>query len=554
MQQAEDLVTIVKNKYPVFNINKIFFDAYQMIEIPGGQRFPDANIAVNDAVNKGSLIVNYTGHGGETGWSYEQVVTTTDILSWKNADRLPVFVTATCEFSRFDNPERYTAGEMLINQEGGGAIALYSTTRLAFAGDNIMLNKSFFEHLMDKDLTGQNVKMGDLIRISKNENQNKPQLRNFVLLGDPAQSIAFPENNVVTKHINNGNANFPDTARGLSMVTVNGQVENAAGIKLTDFNGKVYCKVFDKPVTYSTLGNRPLPETYPAPFTMQNSLLYSGSVPVTEGEFWLTFPLPKGISLQYGKGKLSYYAVDSTREAAGYNNNIIIGGSDPSVNPQNPGPEIELFLNSPVFVTGQEVPPVSTLYANLYDTNGINWLGLGIGHEIVMELDNDKPHSSVLNDNYTPVFNSFTRGSVEYPLPELAPGKHQLSLKAWDMFDNSSEKVISFVIPSPPGLKVTNVITAPNPMTDYTRFIFTLPPDFSGDLNITVHIYNLHGILVKSFEKIWPGSLSGIDPMGWDGTDNSGRELPAGLYPYKVIFTDQNSAYYETNQKLMIIK
>ena len=286
-----------------------------MEKIPGGERFPDATTAINDAVAKGSLIVNYTGHGGENGGSYEQVITTADILSWKNAGRLPVFVTATCEFSRFDNPERYTAGEMLINQPEGGAIALYSTTRLAFAGLNILLNKSFFEHLMDKDTEGNFIRMGDLIRLSKNDNKNNFQLRNFVLLGDPAQQIAFPEHVVRTKHINDWNADLTDTVHGLTTVRVNGQIENAAGEKLTDFNGILQCKVFDKPNTYVTLGNRPNGITFPTPFQIQDRLLFSGEVPVNEGEFWVTFPVPKGISLQYGRGKISYYAMDTTRDA-----------------------------------------------------------------------------------------------------------------------------------------------------------------------------------------------------------------------------------------------
>ncbi|MCX6279747.1 MAG: type IX secretion system sortase PorU [Bacteroidetes bacterium] len=555
MQQAEEMVAIVGESYPTYNINKIYFDAYKMIEIPGGQRFPDANRAVNEAVSKGSLIVNYTGHGGEAGWSKEQVITTADILSWKNADKLPVFVTATCEFSRFDNPERYTAGEMLINQPGGGAIALYSTTRLAYAGYNIQLNKSFFEHLMDKTEEGQYIKMGDLIRLSKNDNKNNYQLRNFVLLGDPAQSIAFADYVVKTKSINGKNANYPDTASGLSTVVVNGQIEDAAGQKVTSFNGVISCKVFDKPVTYSTLGNRSRDgDNFPEPFKIENSLLFSGDVPVTAGEFWITFTMPKGISLQFGNGKISYYAYNDTYDASGYSDMIVIGGQDPSVDPGNEGPEIGMFLNDRTFISGGQTTASPVLIADFADTNGINWLGLGIGHEIEAVLDYDRAHAIVLNDYYQQTFNSSTRGSLEFLLPELTQGKHTLSLKAWDMFDNSSEKVISFYIPGTPSLNVTNVKTAPNPMSESTRFLFQPNTYLTEDLDIIIRIYNLQGKLVTTLNSTWSTTPTDLPAISWDGTDASGTKLKNGLYPYKMIFSGKTGSYHETSQKLMIIR
>ncbi|HNY03834.1 MAG TPA: type IX secretion system sortase PorU, partial [Bacteroidales bacterium] len=326
LNQAEELANIVAYKYPLFNVNKIYFDAFKLVEIPSGSRFPDANIAINDAVAKGSLIVNYTGHGGETGWSVEQCLTMADISSWSNADKLPVFVTATCEFSRFDNPQRFTAGEKVILHPSGGAIALYSTTRLAFAGLNIMLDTSFFRHLMDRNTDGQYLKMGDLIRISKNNNSNNFQLRNFVLLGDPAQSIGFSNYNVKTLSVNDEALNQPDTVKGMSQVTVKGRIEDDYGQKIDGFDGTVSCRVFDKPVIFTTLGNRPGSDgSYPENFKMQNSVLFKGDVSVKSGEFRFSFVVPKGIPLSFGKGKLSYYAWNSETDAAGYNNQVVVG-------------------------------------------------------------------------------------------------------------------------------------------------------------------------------------------------------------------------------------
>ncbi|MEI7896322.1 MAG: type IX secretion system sortase PorU [bacterium] len=554
LHQAEEMCAIVANKYPVFNVNKIYFDAYKLVEIPGGSRFPDANTALNAAVNKGSLIVNYTGHGGETGWSVEQVLTTTDILAWKNRNKLPVFVTATCEFSRFDNPERFTAGEMLIMQPDGGAIALYSTTRLAFAGLNILLNTSFFQHLMDRGADGKYIKMGDLIRLSKNDNSNNFQLRNFVLLGDPAQSIAFPGYNIRTTEINSLPATRPDTAKGMSTVNVKGQIEDMVGQKAGTFNGTVNCKVYDKPVTNTTLGNRTGGETYPENFNLQNSLLFKGDVPVVAGEFNFSFVMPKNIALSYGKGKLSYFAWNDESEASGYCDQIVIGGHDGTVDPVNPGPDIALYMDDRGFVNGSETGSAPILLVDLFDTNGINSLGLGIGHEIEAVLDNDRAKAMLLNDFYAPMMNSYTRGSVAYPLNGIPAGTHTLSVKAWDMYDNSSVKVIQFYVSSHQQLTVKNVKTAPNPLVDRTNFIFEPQQYEDGGIDVQIRIYNLGGIQVRTLSQTYIQTLSSAPQISWDGTDSNGKKLSNGIYPYKIVFRTKNGAYTETSQKLMIMR
>ena len=555
LNQAEEMATIVAAKYPLFNVNKIYFDAYKLVKIPGGDRFPDATAAFNNAVDKGSLIINYTGHGGESGLSYEQVLTTTDIEQWDNNDKLPVFVTATCEFSRFDNPERYTAGEMVILHPNGGAIALYSTTRLAYAGLNIKLDTSFFHHLMDRDEQGEFMKMGDLIRISKNNNGNIQALRNFVLLGDPAQTIAFSDNNVKTTLINGLPADQPVTVEGLSEVIVNGTIDDRIGNKISTFNGVVNCKVYDKPVTNTTLGNR-YPDSYPQNFRVQNSLLFKGDVPVKAGDFQFSFIVPKSISLQFDQGKLSYYAYSDQQDAVGYSDQIVIGGRDPAINPANPGPDIRLYLDNPEFISGGKTGNEPVLLSELYDTNGINYIGLGIGHEIEVVLDNDRAHSMILNDYYTPLFASYTRGKLTFPLSALAPGSHTLTLKAWDLFDNSSEKTITFYVSDYPPLTVKNVVNAPNPMSEYTSFLFQPQQSYGGSMNVQISIYNLNGIQVRTIESIYSEPLAGsvMPPLSWDGTDSNGKKLSNGIYPYKIIFKGMNGAYSETSQKLVIIR
>ncbi|HTX87655.1 MAG TPA: type IX secretion system sortase PorU, partial [Bacteroidales bacterium] len=352
LHQAESLVDIVQANYPVYNVRKIYVDAYPFESTPSGMRAPGVNQAIDEAVNQGTIILNYTGHGGETGWAEEKIMTFDDINTWNNQGKLPVFITATCEFSRFDNPIRVTGGEMILLRKQGGAIALYSTTRPAFASSNIRLDTSFFLHLISPP--GQpNPCMGDLLRISKNNNDNMPSIRNFELLGDPAQQITFPKYQVVTTAINQqSDLSRPDTVLGLSTVNVTGQVQDIQGALLGGFNGVLQAKVFDKPVTYMTIGNTPGPNgNYPEAFTMQNRMLCDQKVSVTGGKFALNFTVPKDIDIRFGNGKISYYAHSGLEDANGFDTRVVIGGTDPSVNPENAGPDIRLYMDNTDFVS-----------------------------------------------------------------------------------------------------------------------------------------------------------------------------------------------------------
>lgn len=551
MNQAEELGWIVNTKYPEFNVNKVYSDAYQMVKIPSGVRYPDVNTAINKAVADGNLIINYTGHGGETGWSGELILTMQDIDSWTNTGKLPVFVTATCEFSRYDNPERYSAGEMVITKPNAGGVALFTTTRLALATSNFKLDTSFFRHLRDKGPDGENIKLGDMIRIAKNMNANNTNIKNFVLLGDPAQTIAFPEYRVETTEINGIPAANPDTLSGLETVQVKGRVVDESGTLLTSFNGEIFPKVFDKPVTYSTLGNQP--KSYPQIFQVQNSVLFDGKATVSDGEFSFDFVVPYTINLQYGSGKISYYARTDQTDATGYTDDVVIGGVDPSVDPVNAGPSISLFMDDRNFRDNGKTGLDPMLIADLYDTNGINAIGLGIGHEILMVLDDDWAHPVVLNDYYTSDQDRYQSGSVCYQLTDLSVGRHTLTLKAWDLFNNPSEKSLSFYAFEDPTLTVTNVMNFPNPFDESTTFSF-IPEAGSGTIEIKIEIYSAMGQPVR--ELTFNYEEAGQDPFlyFWDGTDEHGNELGSGIYPYRVIFRGDNGAVSQTSRKLIIFR
>jgi hypothetical protein len=551
MQQADQLADTVKMKYPVFNVKKIYNDAYRFTSSPSGLRSPDCEKAITQAVLDGGSVFSYTGHGGEDGWSDTKILTVKDINTWNNNYRLPVFITATCEFGRFDNPSRPTGGELVITKPDGGAIAIFTTTRKAFASANIQLAASFVSNL--KSVNGDaNQKMGDLIRIVKNKNNNNIYIRNFDLLGDPAQDIAFPVQQVVTTFINDHPAGtVPDTLLGMSKVTVKGEIWDEQGNKMENYSGLIFPKVFDKPVTYTTIGNTPA--SYPQTFKVQDRLLFSGKTTVTNGNFEFTFIVPKGIGLQFGNGKISYYSTNLHTDANGYYSNIILGGENAAGDTVVNGPLVYLYMDNTHFISGGRTGRNPVMLAYLKDPSGINGFDLGIGHDIVAVLDDDYAHSIDLIDYYVPDTNSYSSGSIHYPFLNLATGFHSLLLRAWNVYDISTEKEIYFWVSDQQVPSVQQVKNIPNPLRTDTKFVFS-SMNITGDVNVEILIYSYTGQLVKTIEKKISESAGEVQVIPWDGNGENGKPLSNGIYPYRVILQGSNGSFAQASQKIVIVR
>ncbi|MDQ3051522.1 MAG: type IX secretion system sortase PorU, partial [Bacteroidota bacterium] len=389
LDQSNSLAGYLKANHPAYNLDKIFIDSYTQVSTPGGQRYPTVNEAIDRRVDKGILIMNYTGHGGETGWTGERILDNDMVQSWKNIRKLPLFITATCEFSRYDDPGRTSTGELvLINSEAGG-VALMSTTRLVYASQNAVLNSAMVRAVFDT-IGGQRPRLGDIYRTVKNDNnvmQGGINPRNFALLGDPATMLAYPEYQVATTLINgNPVVAGADTLSALSKVTISGEIRSN-GQKLSNFNGIIYATVYDKEETVSTLSNDPSSPL--RNFALQKNILYKGKASVTNGDFSYTFIVPKDIAYQIGNGRLSYYAHNGNEDANGNYDSLLIGGSSTNAATDNIGPTVKLFLNDEKFVYGGTTDENPKIYALVTDTNGINTVGNGIGHDITATVDDN---------------------------------------------------------------------------------------------------------------------------------------------------------------------
>ena len=555
-RQSDTLANRIRNAYPNFNVDKIYFDAYQQESTPGGQRYPEVKKAITDRIQRGTLLMTYIGHGGELGWAHERVLENDDINGWTNFSKLAAFLTATCEFTRVDDPDRISSGEYVFLNPNGGAICMFTTSRLAYSSSNNNLCTRFFSHIFEK-VGGEYQTTGDIFEKTKSDMYVDPYVRNFLYLGDPALKLAYPEYSVKTKTINGITIGLnTDTLKALSKVTITGEVQDNSGAKMTSFNGTIYPTVYDKMATYSTIGNdindAQNPST-PQPFTLQKNVIYSGKSSVVNGDFAYSFYVPKDIAYQYGNGKLSYYAQNGVIDASGSDTLVTIGGVNPNATADNEGPVIRLYMNDENFVRGGMTDKDPILYAVISDTSGVNTVGTGIGHDMSAELDNKTDKRYILNDYYENDLNSYQKGKLNYQFKNLTSGPHTLNLKAWDVYNNSSEASTDFIVSESATLALDHVLNYPNPFTTHTTFMFEHNRPFVP-MDVQVQVFTVSGKLIKTLSnKITPTGYRS-DDIEWDGLDDFGDKIGKGVYVYKLRIRTYDGDYADKFEKLVILR
>jgi len=549
-RQSERIASTASANNQVYNIDKIVSDAYEQQSTPGGQRYPEANEAINKRIEKGAFLINYTGHGGELGWSSESILNIDMINSWSNLNSMPAFITATCEFSRFDDPKRTAAGELVLLNNKGGGICLFTTVRLAFALDNEVINGDLLKYMFTP-INGEMPRAGDIQRLSKIEN---PGNRNVTLLGDPSIRLAYPTLKVVTEEIKEDGV-LSDTLKALSKVTIKGKVTDRNNTLQSNFNGTVYTTIFDKEKKIYNLVNDATGNdiSLPDSFLLRKNIIYRGKSSVVNGEFTCSFIVPKDINYQFGSGRLSYYVHDEVRDGNGYDQGIVIGGIAANGLNDEDGPSINLFLNDDNFTSGGLTSEDPIIYARLADSSGINTVGNGIGHDITAVIDNNQQSVLVLNDYYESELNSYQKGIVKYKLSELSEGPHTLTLKAWDINGNSSTSVTDFVVSNSSTLALDRVLNYPNPFSTNTSFYFEHNKPCTG-MTIQVQIFTVSGKLIRTLSdyQICDGYRN--NPLTWDGKDDFGDKIGQGAYIYRLKIRTADGETAEKIEKLVILR
>ena len=546
MRDSEELANQINASNSEFITDKIYFDAFRQITGPGGESYPEVTREINNRVKEGVLVLNYVGHANDRFLADEKVLDISHINSWANTSRLPIFVTATCEFTRFDSDDK-SAGEYIFFNPNGGGIGLFSTTRVVYANSNFLMSRSFYNFVFAKDENGEQYRMGDIMRLAKinTSNSNVVNKRNFTLIADPALKLSYPRHKVITSSINgHAPSELPDTIGALQKVTVTGYIADQLQNKLTNFSGKIVPTVYDKAVMKKTRGNGG--ET-PMQFKVQENVIYKGMAEVVNGEFTFSFVVPKDISYNPGNGKIIYYADNGKTDAHGSYSNFIITGSGSGIT-DNQGPKIELFIDSPAFVSGGKVSKNATLLAFLSDENGINMVGSGIGHDITAVLNDDFANTIILNNHYQANAGDYSSGTVRYPLTDLRVGKHTLRLKAWDVANNSSEAEIEFVVTD--DFFIENVGNYPNPMNNYTFFTFE-HNQADATFEALIEIFDQRGTRVDYFITQVGSNGRISNPVRWDLFESQ-VQLRGGVYPYRITVQNSDGAIASGSGKLIV--
>lgn len=555
LEDADSLASLMRTHHPEYDIVKIYMDAYKQESTPGGERYLEGEQAIRNRVENGSLILTYLGHGGEKGWAHERILDINTITSWTNKYRLPVFLTATCELARYDNPAFNSAGELLVMNPNGGAIAMLTTTRVVFAGSNMQVDLSFFDVALEDQQYPQ-LSLGMINMLTKNgvnpSNSSKP---NFSLLGDPALQLVYPKMHVYTTHINGveiGSAS--DTIKALEEVEFRGYLGDANGNKITSFNGFVYPTVFDKMTHVYTQNNDYDGESgVVQEYDIFNKNIFKGKASVVAGDFSFKFVVPYDINYTVGPGRVSYYSVAGNIDGHGYCESFNIGSSLSSVQLNTVGPEIDLYLNDTTFVQGGVSNASPILLARLKDENGINTVGNGIGHDLIATLDNNTQNPIVLNEYYQTDLDTYKSGEVRYPLNDLPVGPHSLQIKAWDVHNNSSIGSLDFVVSESADIALSHVLNYPNPFTTSTEFMFE-HNQACAMLDIRIQVFTISGKLVKTIHTEAMQSGFRADPIPWDGTDDFGDRIGKGVYVYKLSVRNEVGETAEKFEKLVILK
>ena len=508
-------------------VDKIYLDAYKQENTPSGQVAPEVNDALNNRMDKGTLVLNYVGHGGEVQLATERILQRTDVNSWRNGPKYPLMITGTCEFSRYDDHQRTSLGEYAFLNQYGGMIAMFTTSRVTTGPNNQTFIKAVYEHLFEI-VDGERLRLGDVFRMAKPN--GRVTERAYVFFGDPALRLPLPKWTVETVSID-------DTVKALQPVTIEGVVKDLSGQVASGFNGVVYVSVYDKETTYTTHGDE---ETDTREFNLRHSILFNGKTEVVNGRFTINFIVPRDISYRFGKGMVSYYATDYQNDASGLYEDFIIGGFYENAILDEDPPMVSLYIDDEQFVSGGITGDSPTLIAYVEDASGINTTGTGIGHDIVATLTGPSNESYVLNDYYEADWGVQGKGIVTYRMQSLKEGDYILNFKVWDIYNNSGTASITFKVVSSERMVLEDPVCAPNPFVDEAYFSFG-HNQIGNNMDVQIRIFDMMGRLVAVLNEQVTGTSARTNPIRWDGCSNYGGKLPAGLYVYTITATNDNN-------------
>lgn len=551
----ENLSQALNTNKPFINVEKIFLDSYQQETAAGGERYPRARTDIFNNFEKGALVFNYLGHGGEDQLASERIWIKEDGQNLSNRFRYPLFITITCEFSRFDNPLRPTAGEYAYWNPTGGAISMVTTTRTIGQGGGQIFNARLSQYLfsyINGNPTDEYYSIADALRRAKNAGSNT-STNVVTLIGDPALYLAIPKPKIRLTKINDVPlSDSSEALQSLGRVKLSGEITDENNIPLTTYSGQVSVSVFDKPMERTTLNNDGNGNILN--FSTLGETIFRGNATVSNGNFDVNFVVPRDIRVPLGNGRVSFYAKrnEILLDKSGFDSTIKVGGINIHAAEDNIGPTVKLYMNDQTFVSGGITNENPFFLAFLEDENGINTAS-GIGHDIIAILDGDETNPYILNDYYEADTDDFRKGKLRFPFRNLAKGLHTITFQAWDVYNNPIRAEIQFIVVGDDKLSLTNVLNYPNPFSTYTEFWFSHNKPYEP-LDVQVQVMTVTGKVVWTRNQVvnTEGFLS--REITWDGRDDFGDRIGKGVYIYKLtVRSTLSNTKAEKIEKLVIL-
>jgi hypothetical protein len=555
----------IYTRFPNINFEKIYSDAYRKVSTSVASTYPEAHQAILDRINGGGLFIGYTGHSGWSGCADEGLMSVNDISElWETTYSFPIMFFSSCSAAPFDKTDQNSIGEQAALLPHGGAIAVIAAPRENFKNYIEKIQADFVASAVTQNETGDKT-IGDAFLYAKNNAKRVSGFR-FILLGDPALQLPLPKHNIVTTHINGVPVTEEfDTLSAYSTITVDGYVSRnsiAGGSNndtLTEFNGILQVSVFDKIITEQTLGNPYSKGGAPNPvidYPVQKNLLYQGQAVVTDGTFSFTFVVPKDISYNYGFGKISYYAYNDSNnalgDASGYFNEITVGGFNNAVIPDTLAPTVRLYVDQSGFINGSTVGRLPHLYAEIYDKNGINTTGTGIGHDMELVIDGDEKNPIIVNRLFQYKTGSYTEGNLSYPL-HLQPGKHKAKIKVWNIFNISATATVEFYVSDKERFQVFDLYSIPNPVrigSNNAAFYFSHNAEEKLS-HCEISIYNIMGARVTEFNCDLSNTYGyAVGPLTW----NAATPKHKGLYIVSIKVITESGFSTKISDKIIFVE
>ncbi|MEI7811739.1 MAG: type IX secretion system sortase PorU [Ignavibacteria bacterium] len=541
-EQSESISRLLPASY---DQHKIYEAQYPSVQTGAGKRKPQVNKAIINAINDGSLIINWIGHGNPDVWAHEYVFEKGTTIPQLVNDKYCFLIAATCDFGRYDTPEEQSSTEMMLLKADGGTIGSLTSARTVYSLDNFQLASDFYSNLFIKDTTGLIRPIGKSYMLTKMHNYQLND-RKYHLFGDPTIRLVVPEIPVSIDSINGKPASSAIAVKALSKLKVDGSIHNMDSSFNSTFNGECIVTVYD------SQRQVPVADLNGMEITLQGGIIYKGIVSVTGGKFSTEFTVPKDISYENTNGKIVAYIYSGASDGVGFSNNIVVGGTDSTIVNDKKGPQVDIAFDDVNGDNSMLVKPDFTLYVRLKDETGLNTTGTGIGHKTEGILNGNENVPIDFSNYFIGDLNAGGKsGAVKYKFSNMEAGDYRIRVKAWDVFNNNSEAEKGFTVVNTSGLALNNLYNFPNPFKEKTTFTFQ--HNMNSPVNVKIKIYTVAGRNIKTIES--SGVSDRFVKLDWDGRDQDGNMIANGTYLYKVIVKTTDDSYsHEVLGKLAVVR